>query len=1186
VQSSKLKVFAEPILVGREQELSQLNQYLESTQSGKGSTVFISGEAGSGKSKLAKEFLNAASKKGITILSGWCLSDAAVPYFPFVAAFDSYFGAMDEEPLSGPSIGRSVNLVPNFAPATSNAFGITAWLNGFKSPQLQQVSSPQVWKDQVFSAVGKTLHTLADQAPIIFFMEDMHWADSASLALLHYISRIIPSERIMLLATFRSEELTADVDGRPHPLAEIIRQMKREDIYSEIRLSSLSKNEIKTIFTNMLGGNPQPALVEKLSGESHGNALFLIESLRMLTERKSLIQDGDNWRLAEYEMGIPSKVKDIILRRLGILKFNQRRVLDAASVIGEKFDIELLGSILNQDNLELLETINFIARSTSLVFSEGNCYQFNHAKSRETIYGEIPVPLKRGYHNRIAERLEASSKQDHLPLSDLAYHYAQAENKEKALKFALAAAEDEYAKFSNSESMKHFKFVLDNLSETQEQKINRLKAMEGLGDALHAMSCLDEAEKVFDVILKLSEDPLVQLRIARKSMLCSYWLGNIHVALAKGETGDKYGTSDSLEYARLKLQTGFIKGRAGRNLEAIKDMEQALRVFERQPSLADVAQALVEINFTYRMVGRLVDSFSCALRAVRLFTEFEDLRGQGLAISRLAGPFIECGLFQEALNKLAKAIEVEAKVGDYNLLALHYWSVGQTQENMRNYKEAIVQNAHAIEIAEKTDGFYVLSLCYAAIMGEYALVGNIPQAEEYDQKLSKLFTEKTNLKNNPNSVGARLQSKIRLLAAKGELEQAYQISIKVKENLQENFNMQIALWKKATARLLFLKGKTEEAEKLKQEFKELTMKIQSPVDQASLQFAMVAPQEIDVGEDFNLRFDFVSLKKPITLLKINGLVSKEFKIGKLPPGCSHLDNQIEIHNMELKAFSVEPLNFSVQVTKPGEFILSLEIEYTEGSDEIKHLKVQPFPFKARSILRMKIGNEVMSVPIIPNRVNTGFSDLDTLLFGGIPEGYSVILASPSIDERELLIKRYLETGAQAGEITYYLTSELNMGKTLAEKYPQNFQLIACSALADSVIKSQQNVFKLKGVENLTEIDIALTKTLRSINPAKNKRICIDIVSDVLLQHHALITRKWLSGVLPLLKNKGFTVLVVINPQMHPQEEAQAIQGLFEGEIRISEKETNAGPERTIRIRRLYNQKYLENEITLKREKLE
>jgi hypothetical protein len=132
-----------------------------------------------------------------------------------------------------------------------------------------------------------------------------------------------------------------------------------------------------------------------------------------------------------------------------------------------------------------------------------------------------------------------------------------------------------------------------------------------------------------------------------------------------------------------------------------------------------------------------------------------------------------------------------------------------------------------------------------------------------------------------------------------------------------------------------------------------------------------------------------------------------------------------------------------------------------------------------------------------------------------------------------------------------------------------------------------NIYKLKGIDNLTEIDIALIKYFRTLNPNQvgSKRACIDIVSDVLLQHHAVTTRKWLNGFIISLKSKGFTTLAVIDPSIHPTEELQAILGLFDGEIRITEKESVTGVEKIMKIRRLYNQKYSENEVALTQEKM-
>ena len=199
-----------------------------------------------------------------------------------------------------------------------------------------------------------------------------------------------------------------------------------------MKLSNLNQANVGNIAENMLGGAVCKDLVEKLSEESRGNALFVIESLRMLFENGGIFRANNQWALASDKVGVPTKVKDIILRRLIALKPNQRRTLDIASVIGDKFDPQLLGAVLNQDNLEVLETLNTIALSKSLVCVEGDYYRFDHAKSREVLYDEILLPLKKGYHERIAERIETLRKDDEtLSLSDLAYHYIQAGNKPK-----------------------------------------------------------------------------------------------------------------------------------------------------------------------------------------------------------------------------------------------------------------------------------------------------------------------------------------------------------------------------------------------------------------------------------------------------------------------------------------------------------------------------------------------------------------------------------------------------------------------------------------------------------------------------------------------------------------------------------------------------------------------------------
>jgi KaiC/GvpD/RAD55 family RecA-like ATPase len=220
-----------------------------------------------------------------------------------------------------------------------------------------------------------------------------------------------------------------------------------------------------------------------------------------------------------------------------------------------------------------------------------------------------------------------------------------------------------------------------------------------------------------------------------------------------------------------------------------------------------------------------------------------------------------------------------------------------------------------------------------------------------------------------------------------------------------------------------------------------------------------------------------------------------------------------------------------------------------------------------------------------HRITTGYADVDKSLCGGIPENYAVALTAPSCDERELLVQSYLQAGARNDEVTFYVAANPGPAKSLAEELPISFYLFVCNPQADAIIRSLPNVFKLKGVENLTDISIALTSAIRRLEtPVKGpRRACIEIVSDVLLQHHAVQTRRWLTPLTTELKSMGFTTLAVIDPKMHPSEELHAILGLFDGEISIYEKATPKGLKRFLKIKKMSNQKYLEDELLLTKE---
>jgi KaiC/GvpD/RAD55 family RecA-like ATPase len=243
--------------------------------------------------------------------------------------------------------------------------------------------------------------------------------------------------------------------------------------------------------------------------------------------------------------------------------------------------------------------------------------------------------------------------------------------------------------------------------------------------------------------------------------------------------------------------------------------------------------------------------------------------------------------------------------------------------------------------------------------------------------------------------------------------------------------------------------------------------------------------------------------------------------------------------------------------------------------------------RRRDIMKARAEPSAVEVPkvVLPGRITTGYGDLDNLLLGGMPENYAVILASPACDERDLLIKRFLEAGAKEGQVTFYVTTEAHGIRALAEEFQASFYLFICNPRADAIVKDLPNVFKLKGVENLTDISIALTSVIRKLDPSLKgpRRACIGLVSDILLQHHAVQTRRWLAGLIPELRSEGFTTLAIMDPEMHPPQEVRAVLDLFEGEINIHEKETEKGLEKLLKIKKMSNQKYLKDELLLTKE---
>ncbi len=339
-------------------------------------------------------------------------------------------------------------------------------------------------------------------------------------------------------------------------------------------------------------------------------------------------------------------------------------------------------------------------------------------------------------------------------------------------------------------------------------------------------------------------------------------------------------------------------------------------------------------------------------------------------------------------------------------------------------------------------------------------------------------------------------------------------------------------------------------------------------EHASIQVNLILPtKKIAVEEDFRVEMQIANVGKEAVLLdKIEGVFSSGLELVGKPRYYSIESKQLNMKGKRLDPLKTEEIRLVLRSFSKGSFKIKPKIIYVDNAG------IQ---------LASEVEEKVIEVSkiVLANRITTGHEGLDNLLFGGIPKNYAVMLTSPACDERDFLIRRFLKTGAQEGQITFYLTSRAYGVASFSEEFQSNFYLFICNPQADAIVKNSSNVFKFKGVENLTDINISLTSALHKLDAPAGaiRKCCIEIVSDVLLQHQALQTRRWLAGLLPELKAEGFTILALMDLRMHSIQEVRAVLDLFDGEINIYKEKNTL----FLKIMRMAKQEYLESELRIR-----
>jgi KaiC/GvpD/RAD55 family RecA-like ATPase len=325
-------------------------------------------------------------------------------------------------------------------------------------------------------------------------------------------------------------------------------------------------------------------------------------------------------------------------------------------------------------------------------------------------------------------------------------------------------------------------------------------------------------------------------------------------------------------------------------------------------------------------------------------------------------------------------------------------------------------------------------------------------------------------------------------------------------------------------------------------------------------------KEVKVGESFCLSIEFVNAgKEPALLTRVEDFVHPDFIIVKKPEIYRLEDTTLNMKGKQIQPLKLVEAKLVLQPSKKGIYRLQPKVNYLDEVGQPRSLLLKSIEIKVEEIR-------------IEDRVSTGTKELDSLLLGGIPNEYAVVLTGSPSDERQRIINNFIEAGIKSDEIVFCVSSEAEGLKNLLQN--PNFFLFLCNPKPKIKISDLPNVYKLKSKTDLTNLSIYLSKAHRNIEPSKKKRICVEIISDVLVDYGIKATRKWVSELITELGAKGFTMLALINPLMHDSKDLHAIIDLFDGEISITQTKDPIECKTSIRIEKLRNQDYIKNPICL------
>ncbi len=788
--------------VGRERELSALQDTFDMVQGGKGRTVLISGEAGIGKTTFVERFVEMNEK--LKFFSSNCSHyEHPRPYQPFSEIANELL--REEREATKQSIIKSA-LQP--------------------VEDVRDVDT-EMAKDNIYGAFLDVFErNTSSSKPLFIFIDDLQWADTSSLHLFHYLSRNVRKAPMLLCGTYRPEYISEN--GH---LNEVVTRLKHEKLVEYLELDRLTRDKIERLAQGITERR------DDIFRITEGNPLFV----------EKILETRENEENAK--ISLPESVKDLVLHRLDDLSFSAEKVLKMSAVIGNEFRGRLLQKMFDDIDI-FLDGIEELVRKRIIREKRGKeeeVYEFDHKMIRKTVYEDLTRNSRRVRHREIGKKLEKFIQEDEDIVYDLSRHFYLGKVNDKSLEYSLKAARKAEDVYAHEDALKFYSHALESIEKVDEDVKAELSAdktdiQKNVGEIYRIIGEYGKAVEHFQDGIELTRKDEERAELYAKMAKVLLEEGKYEEALEYCEDGLSLLKEDNPKRGGLLNKKGWTFIRWGDYDEAIEVFKEELDLAKRLDEKGERGESLHALGTAYLRKGDYDRAEDFLLKAIDIRDDLNDNKGLSGSLNNIGIIYYHRGELDKALEHYQRGLEIDEDMGYKSDIASSLNNIGLIYRDKGELDKALEYSERSLEIKEEIGDRHSFSLTLGNIGFIYHYKGELDKSLDYYERsldIAEDIGDKHGIALSLNNIG-------NLYLSKEELDKAleyYKRSLDVVDAIGDKEGIAATLSGLAETQLR--KGDVQEAKDNAEEALQTAMDMSAKMEEGISQrvLAMVHKEE-------------------------------------------------------------------------------------------------------------------------------------------------------------------------------------------------------------------------------------------------------------------------------------------------------------------------------------------------------